>query len=686
MTFLHPAILWGLAAVAIPIILHFFNLQRPRQVLFSNISFVKAVQKNIVRRVKFKQWLLLLFRILAICAIVLAFASPVYTGEGDSFRQGNRSVAFVIDNSRSMSAGNERGAYLQQALSLARETLDAFSPQDEFLVMTTQDLQLNASFLNTQDAKEQLKSIDLGQNTRSHTEILSFIDQIFSRSSYQLKELFFFSDFQLSTVLADSLSPSPLDSTLQVNYIPLATREQQNIYIQDHQINSQIIEKGKPVDLDMNLVNDGSQEASDVNVRVLLDQQVMAINNQNLGESSSEDLKLSFTPQRSGWLSGFIEINDTPIDFDNKRYFSLYVPEKEEILVVEGKTSTPLKVLFQSVFDQFNATFLPARNISQAQFNEYRSIILLGINQFSSGLADQLQTFVEEGGSILYFPGEQVDISSINRFYQNIQAGSFQKAVLMDEGVEANQVELDHPIFEGIFTKNRRNREIDAPRIFKFHPFALNNSTIHNRVISLNSSQPLLVESKIGQGLLFTFSFFPDDSWTDLHVKSLFVPLIFRITQIMNQTQQVQSSTLIGSSESKFIRTSIQDLIVLENEEGLELIPEQYSQSGGLLLNFDKLDLSPGNYQLKQGENLLEEISFNISDAESHLTFASESELTSQLANRGLAEIRLFPPTPERITQTIQTEREGLPLWKYCLILGIIFLLIEIAILKFMKG
>ncbi|MEM9163564.1 MAG: BatA and WFA domain-containing protein, partial [Cyanobacteria bacterium P01_F01_bin.4] len=180
MTFLNPAILWGLAAVAIPIILHFFNLQRPKKVLFSNISFVKAVQKTVVRRVKFKQWLLLLMRILAISALVLAFAGPVFTGEGKTLRRGNRSVAFILDNSQSMSAGNEKGAYLQQALSLTRETMESYSPQDEFLVMTTADLQLNASFLNKEDAKEQLKSITLEQNTRSHREILSFSDQLFS--------------------------------------------------------------------------------------------------------------------------------------------------------------------------------------------------------------------------------------------------------------------------------------------------------------------------------------------------------------------------------------------------------------------------------------------------------------------------------------------------------------------------
>lgn len=686
MTFLNPAILWGLAAVAIPIILHFFNLQRPKKVLFSNISFVKAVQKTVVRRVKFKQWLLLLMRILAISALVLAFAGPVFTGEGKTLRRGNRSVAFILDNSQSMSAGNEKGAYLQQALSLTRETMESYSPQDEFLVMTTADLQLNASFLNKEDAKEQLKSITLEQNTRSHREILSFSDQLFSRSSYQLKELYFFSDFQISTVLSDSLSLEPLDSNLVVNYIPIATRGQQNAYIQDHVINSQIIEKGKPVAINMNLVNDGEKELKDINLRVLLNDQVMAINNQNMSESSSNDIEVSFTPQNSGWLSGYIEINDSPIDFDNLRYFSLYVPEKEEILVVEGQNSTPVKVLFQSVFDQFNPTFLSSRNIAQAQLSDYRSIILLGVDQFSSGLTDQLKTFLEEGGSILFFPGDDLELSSINTFYQVVKAGSFQETQSLDPGVEVKEIELDHPVFEGIFTSNRRNREVDAPKIFQYHPLELNNQSVHNRIFSLNDGTPLLVETKFEKGLLYTFSFFPDDRWTDLHVKSLFPPLIFRITQIMNQTQQVQSASLIGSSETKFIRTPIQDLIKLVDSEGLELIPEQYNQSGGLLLSFDKLSLKPGNYQLKQGDELIEEISFNISDDESHLAFATRGELQTQFQESGLSYIRLFAPSPSEIARTIQTEREGLPLWKYCLLLAVLFLVAEIAIIKFMKG
>jgi len=127
MTFLNPGVLWGLFALAIPIIIHFFNLQRPKQILFSNVAFVREVKKTVTRRVKLRQWLLLLARLLALTLLILAFANPVIQHDGLRALNGARSVAIVIDNSYSMSAGNEKGPYLQQGLALARNIINAYS-------------------------------------------------------------------------------------------------------------------------------------------------------------------------------------------------------------------------------------------------------------------------------------------------------------------------------------------------------------------------------------------------------------------------------------------------------------------------------------------------------------------------------------------------------------------------------
>ena len=102
---------------------------------------------------------------------------------------------------------------------------------------------------------------------------------------------------------------------------------------------SQVLEKGQPVSLAMTLVNDGNNVSSDLSIRVVLEGKAVAIDNTTIEPEESRRLEMKFTPTNSGWLSGYIELDDNPIDFDNKRYFSLYVPEKEKVLIVEGQSS-----------------------------------------------------------------------------------------------------------------------------------------------------------------------------------------------------------------------------------------------------------------------------------------------------------------------------------------------------------
>ena len=685
MTFLNPAILWGLAAISVPIILHFFNLQRPKQVLFSNISFVKKVQKTVVRRVKFKQWLLLLARILAIAALVLAFANPVIIQEDNALFNGSRSVAIVVDNSYSMQAGNERGAYFQQANALARDIIQAYSLKDEFLLMGTHELRLNSNFSDQENALENLKTLDIQQNTRSHKEILSFIPQIFSRSNNYLNELYVISDFQQSTMMADSLNVQLSDSNLIVKYIPLASRKQKNIFIENHAIESQIIEKGQAVQLSMDLVNDGSDAVSDLKVQVFLNGEPSAFVTPNLSPNSKEKIDIPIVPKQSGWLEGYISLDDYPIEYDNQRYFSLYVPEQEKILIVEGTASENITILYESLFDAFEPTFIAEKGVSSVQFQDYRSIVLLGIKNITTGLNDRLKSFLDEGGSIFMILGPELEIDQANEFMKAVNAGQLASELTINgEGSPANEVELEHPVFDGIFTAERTKREFDAPLIKRYYPFQPDNSSVYNHVIQLGK-QPVLSEIKTGNGLMYLMTTFPEDGWTDFHLKTAFAPILLRTTQIMNQTQSVSVAQTIGEYNNQLVRTSIKDLVKLRDQAGQEFIPEQYVQAGGISLNFAPLELREGNYDLIQEEELLEKIAFNISGRESQLAFPSRSSLKNSLKKEGFDNIEVIEGQSSQISERIKLEQEGTPLWKYFLIGGILFLIFEILILKFLK-
>ncbi|MCB0835991.1 MAG: BatA and WFA domain-containing protein [Bacteroidetes bacterium] len=682
MAFLFPGILWGLLALSVPIIVHFFNLQRPKQILFSNVAFVKEVKKSVVRRLKFKQWLLLLLRLLAISALVLAFASPVIVSENQKVLRGNRSVGIIIDNSYSMTARNERGQYFQQAISLARNILSNYSNEDEFLLMTTSNLKLNYGFYQQEEALAELKDLAISQNIRSQEDILNFRNEIFSRAGNGLQELYFLSDFQKSTVMADSQRVNMDDTSLIIKYIPLATREQKNVYIRDHEIISQIIEKDKPVQMNLTMVNDGNTAINDLNARVVIEGKVAAISNNNLEPQSTQNLEISFTPPQSGWVSGFVELDDNWVDFDNKRYFSFYVPEAENVLIVEGETSRNVRILYESLFTQFAVKFISARNISTVELNDYRSVVLLGVKEISSGLGDKLRTFLDEGGSIMFFPAEEMELSGVNSFLSSVNLGRFEPTISIEEGIKASLVDLAHPIFEGIYNRHQNNREFDAPNVYKYYPLVLNNSTIQNRIIALENQSPVMVETKVGKGIMFTFSIFPGDAWTDLHVRTIFTPLMFRATQIMNQTQNVQMGQDIGFFKPKTIRTNLKSLINLVGEDGRAIPPEQYAQGGVTVLNFENMDLKEGNYDITQEDKLLEKMSFNISDLESSLDFLSSSELENTLEQSGYDNIKIFSPNAESIKDQIEEEKEGIPLWKYFIILALLCLAGEILILR----
>ena len=112
MSFVHPAFLWGLLAVAIPVIIHLFQFRRYRTLYFSDTRFIEELQTEQKRQSQLKKLIILSLRILAIVAIVMAFAQPYRHRPNDRFREGTASVLLYIDNSFSMENSSDQGSLL----------------------------------------------------------------------------------------------------------------------------------------------------------------------------------------------------------------------------------------------------------------------------------------------------------------------------------------------------------------------------------------------------------------------------------------------------------------------------------------------------------------------------------------------------------------------------------------------
>jgi hypothetical protein len=350
---------------------------------------------------------------------------------------------------------------------------------------------------------------------------------------------------------------------------------------------------------------------------------------------------------------------------------------------VEEKPIPKLHLMFGGeVVDQFDVRFVSSRELSAENFDDYKSIMLVGLNDISSGLAEKLQAHLKDGRSILFFPGEEMNLANVNAFFQSVNIGSFGRLMQNEVGQMAGGVDLDHPVFEGVFLKKSAGKKFDAPMAYKYYELKPLNAVEQNVILRLNESNPILLESKPESGLFYTFALNPAESWTDLTIKTSGLALMVQLARMMNQTQRVEAVMDLGSSNTVRIKTESEEVIQLRSSDGVEATPEQFPQSGYVVLKFDKLNIVEGNYELVQNGQVLEKISFNVPDTESQLAARSEQEIRDLLDNTGNGNIHVNEAIRGAFAEEIKTRSEGVPLWKYFLLAALAFLIAEFLILR----
>lgn len=133
MAFLAPLFLAGLAALALPVLLH-LRKNRPKQtVAFSSLMFLDASPPVTKRRSRLQDIVLLLLRCLALALLILAFSRPFFPAKEDNPAAADGAVMhfILLDTSASM-----RGEPLEQALLTAR-ALVAEIPGDDWIALAT---------------------------------------------------------------------------------------------------------------------------------------------------------------------------------------------------------------------------------------------------------------------------------------------------------------------------------------------------------------------------------------------------------------------------------------------------------------------------------------------------------------------------------------------------------------------
>ena len=141
MTFLNPLLLFGMAAIAAPILIHMFMNRRIKQVVWAAMQFVQAsVQKN-KRRMRIEDLLLLALRCLILILLALALARPVIGRVSDARGgKGGETAAIAIDNSYSMGQSDSSASRFDQARVAAEQVIDSLPAGSSVAVLLFSDV------------------------------------------------------------------------------------------------------------------------------------------------------------------------------------------------------------------------------------------------------------------------------------------------------------------------------------------------------------------------------------------------------------------------------------------------------------------------------------------------------------------------------------------------------------------
>jgi len=697
MEFLNPFMLFALGAAALPVIVHLFHFRRPRKVDFSSLTFVRELQKTTMQRVRLRQWLLLALRLLAIVCLVCAFARPSLTGQvaGAVGGAARSSAALVVDNSLSMTLRDAEGEYLRQAKDIVSGLIREFEERDEIFLRTTAGDDVPRRPLSPAAAIDAVEDIRASAAGVSLLEAVASATEALEEAAHPNREVYIVSDMQ-APALADTVRAVQVEG-IRAYLLPIGGRKQANVAVVDVRIDSRIVEAGRPVRLSATLANYADEPVEGYVASVFLEGRRLAQATADLLPGEPTEVNFTVTPPGSGWLSGVVQIEEDVYPFDDQRYFTLHVPERRRILIVrgEGENTGFLELALSPELARgqvaFDVTIIPETSLAATGPEGYDAVVVAGAQTLSSGETEVLARYVAGGGGLLLSPSssgqdynallERVGGGRISGF--NGSLGSQTRIASFD------RVELEHPLFEGVF---HTEEEGDAPNVerpeiwfaARYEP----ESAGEQSIIRLSNGDPFLQEIRHERGVALLLAVAPDARWSELPVRGLFIPLMYRSLYYLSAYESISGEQFPAarSAELRIARPPGEALLRLAGPDGTEYVPEQRDLFDAALLMIDEEAVErSGVYDVSAGDEIVRRIAFNVDERESDMFVLEAEEARRRLAEVVGAPVEIIAAGERSVGDVVEAvaeQRRGRELWKAFLLLALLFLAAEMVVAK----
>ncbi len=542
-----PYLLLGAAAAAIPIVLHLILRNRPETVYFAAMRFLVTTPKNLLRRQKLKQILLLLMRILSLLLLGLAFARPLLTGKHvpTVLGQEPRALAIIIDASASMAAADHLHMAQQRAADLIRSAAAA----DRISVLSAATrIEVLAENAGPAEALAALSQLKQKQNAGNLREAVQFADHLLASSPLRLREIFILSDFQASNFNAGQLK---LNSLAECTHMALENSWQNFAVLGGERI----VREGQTTYLCQ--VRSFAKTDQELEVNLIFDDRTgRPVAQQLITVPAGEERTVRFTgfaaqARNAAETHGArFEIHAPDDDFaaDDRYYLTVAANRDLRLLLVGGDAEA--EFFLQNALALPGAAYrmhsLTVNELEQASLEAYAAVIFAGVSGVNRPAAEKLRAYVRAGGGLVVALRENLARDTFNHFLAELLPGKIEEAATAAadrrDYVTLTEIDFAHPVFK-IF-RDPAHGDPSAIQITKYYRVTPKPEAI--RVAGFEDGGAALLELAVGKGKVLLWTSALSVRSGNFPVRGIFVPMVHQWVDYVRRTEAASGKTHVG--------------------------------------------------------------------------------------------------------------------------------------------
>lgn len=696
--FLNPALLWGLLAASLPLVVHLLFRRRARPLAFPAIDFILRARRQTERRLRLKRILLFLARTLVLAAIALAIARPKLESPAAAAEapRGPSAVALVLDASGSMQYRLGGRTLFERAREELLEALLSLSPEEPATLVLCGAVPAPPEPPGF-DRAALRRALDAAQPTAAFADLTACVAaaaQALSGSEAQLsmgKRIVVATDLTRAAWRLDQPPPmvrgpaAPLRPEVVVlDAARGAALPNVGITGVDAQPDPAIGPRGFRFDVELQnagaepvreqplQLRVGAGEAAKTALRAFADVPAGAAARKSVAHAFDQGGPTPLT----------LSIADDALAIDDRRTLVIDVPREVRALVVDGAPS-PIKLRDEAWFVEaalaspaspVRPRVIDGEALATEDLSGYDAVFLLNVRS-PGPKAAELRRLVERGGGLFIALGDQVDpdgygaeLGDLLPLQLHVVKTAVERGTPGAETRAARVAEVawDHPAF-GVFQGTAREGLLGA-RFYRYvltRPASRKGEATAPRVLAaFDDGAPALVEAQRGAGRVLLFTSSVDLEWNDWAIRTSFLPSMQRFAALLAGTlQDKREPPTLAGTERRIDLGAGRRISALVGPDGRERRGEPFLPS------------LPGLWQVKvadrTGERLDPKLAFAVwaDPRESDTRRLADGELTAWLGGEKVARVEGEGGRT--------TGGPAFPLWSILLLLGVAAFLAE---------